>query len=790
MYSITNKYYEVELESEFKYDDKVIKYEIAKVYDSKAVSYYDLFYNKYSLFTKLSLYKIPKTGPLRVFYEQIKGDFQVPTLYQPLSKSFLVDYSIFTNIEKYIINKRNLLLFNWGINISEALLYIFTIRNIINQITIHLHHLFCIPKSNAENDLKEITLYFNKLKQNYEGELLYLDDVNQKPYDDYEKIINKYLDKNIDLIVFDYRFVSTDTKNMSFEKLNFVYTIIALSVLQKNGVYVFRNWFSSTYLNEILLVLSSCFEKIFITYDIIQTMRHYFVVCTNYRGISKENMQVLKKVLEKWNQKLVGCGTSQNDYGSITKLFKNKNSDVEKNVNKYMKNVLKYYNKIINFYKEGIFNADNLPYETLKQYYDDHIHITYNNHIQYAKTYDIILSNNFLEKAPNYTNEINTLYIFNSPPLFAYIADFIYDPLVINPKITNIPSLEKIKQNLIMYKIGIDTRNPKRWDKVTFDLNISQGLIEHFKKKYGVNFSRAFFKMYEILETFDPFTKTNGKINTIHICEAPGHFINATNYYIKSKYPNKEWNWHANSLNPNSEIVKQKYGNVLSDVYGFIKKYNDKWLWGNDGTGDITSHENIAFFKEKYENSADLMTSDCGLGAKTRFEYHSQEEWVGKINFCQILIGLIVTKLGGTSVFKYYMPFTKPISVSMIYLLVQHYESLNIFKPLMTSSTNNEIYIVAQNKIKKLEDRDYKIMLEFLNDFNMESSLYHQIDKLFIDNTYSISEKIMSQQIESLKVIYYYYQNDYNKELITSAKKHFANKWIEYYNFNYKDISL
>jgi hypothetical protein len=92
--------------------------------------------------------------------------------------------------------------------------------------------------------------------------------------------------------------------------------------------------------------------------------------------------------------------------------------------------------------------------------------------------------------------------------------------------------------------------------------------------------------------------------------------------------------WDANSLNPTHE------NNItaLKDVYGFIKKYPDRWHWGPDNTGNITHKSTIEYFKMKFAESVDIFTSDCGLGAETRFEYYNQEEMMSKINCAQILL--------------------------------------------------------------------------------------------------------------------------------------------------------
>ena len=58
----------------------------------------------------------------------------------------------------------------------------------------------------------------------------------------------------------------------------------------------------------------------------------------------------------------------------------------------------------------------------------------------------------------------------------------------------------------------------------------------------------------------------------------------------KLRFPNsyKNYDWRANTLNPYNINVKEKFPGALPDVYGIIKNNYNKWIWGEDNTGDIT----------------------------------------------------------------------------------------------------------------------------------------------------------------------------------------------------------
>jgi cap2 methyltransferase len=55
--------------------------------------------------------------------------------------------------------------------------------------------------------------------------------------------------------------------------------------------------------------------------------------------------------------------------------------------------------------------------------------------------------------------------------------------------------------------------------------------------------------MQEMLWTFKVVPESM-KLNSIHLCEAPGAFITCLNHYLKTHRPDCEWKWKAITLNP------------------------------------------------------------------------------------------------------------------------------------------------------------------------------------------------------------------------------------------------
>jgi cap2 methyltransferase len=85
---------------------------------------------------------------------------------------------------------------------------------------------------------------------------------------------------------------------------------------------------------------------------------------------------------------------------------------------------------------------------------------------------------------------------------------------------------------------------------------------------------------------------------TAHVCEAPGAFICATNFYYNQRYKRgefgsfqRQWDWTGLTLNPYYE------GNdhtAMVDDDRFIVETSDRWYFGEDNSGNILNPNNIS----------------------------------------------------------------------------------------------------------------------------------------------------------------------------------------------------
>ena len=345
--------------------------------------------------------------------------------------------------------------------------------------------------------------------------------------------------------------------------------------------------------------------------------------------------------------------------------------------------------------------------------------------------------------------------------------------------------LNKINSNINLIKFYIECRNIDKWYKISNIINIRNYITKYIKEKYNISVSKAFCKIYDILNQFPIIDLNKSKIKTFHACEVPGHFINGFNYWIKSRNSNIEFDWTGNSLNPYNESNKKKYSAIFSDAYNFIKKYKNRWDWGEDDTGDISSKKNLLYYENKYKDKIDIFTSDCGLGANEEFE---QEDSLCFLSISQLLLGLLILKIGGTAICKIFIPFTKSLSLSILYIYTLYFEKIHIIKPSSGNLGNSEVYIIGINKKYHLSENNKKILFDVLENVDMNKTLFNNYSYKFIDEIKNLSNMFINLQEEYLNRTYYYYDNPkiFEKDkydYIIDAKKKYAKIWISDNNF-------
>jgi 23S rRNA U2552 (ribose-2'-O)-methylase RlmE/FtsJ len=289
-----------------------------------------------------------------------------------------------------------------------------------------------------------------------------------------------------------------------------------------------------------------------------------------------------------------------------------------------------------------------------------------------------------------------------------------------------------------------------------FARGVSNYVNAKYKQEY--NITNAFVKLWEIYNTFDWLLPKDKKaINVFHIAEAPGQWINTTNTYFKKHMPtNTKYEWYANSLNPDHPEIKKMTGPLKND-YGFIKKYKERWIWGADETGDITSTENIKwyseFLKEKMA-SVDLVTGDAGLNVN-----NAPLDLLQKLEFAQMVMVACTSSVGGSCIIKHFLPYLPSFKESnqasgffMSFMFMYHlmFKEFHMIKPLSSSPGSGEFYVVANGFLGLPDDVKNKLLLA-LENFKVNQPIFEMDDipKSFVAKVCKFINKLMDRNIEN-----------------------------------------
>jgi len=287
--------------------------------------------------------------------------------------------------------------------------------------------------------------------------------------------------------------------------------------------------------------------------------------------------------------------------------------------------------------------------------------------------------------------------------------------------------------------------------------------------------SRAFFKLIEVIHHYK-FNFPN-KLNSFHLAEGPGGFIEAiqyvrnnpsdTYYGMTLMTGNKEipkWDKMSFFLNKNPNIVIEK---------------------GADQTGNLYSIENLKYVYEKYKHSMDFITADGGFDYST--DFNKQEECSLNLIFSEICFAMVLQKKGGSFVLKIFDTFSH-CSIQLIYLLTYLYEDVCITKPLPSRPANSEKYIICNNfkMVSNLPSLIEQILKNFtLIKTNKLTSIFNNpISNLFIDKIKEINSIYGQSQIENIVSILNNIKDNTRHEKQEQLKKSYLGKCVKWCSKN------
>ncbi len=282
-----------------------------------------------------------------------------------------------------------------------------------------------------------------------------------------------------------------------------------------------------------------------------------------------------------------------------------------------------------------------------------------------------------------------------------------------------------IQRRLMDSKMNIGSVSESLWRKWSRLMNP----YETVPNLCSTKSSRAYFKLFEILQIFDPFRNKNN-VRTMHICEAPGGFVEATCDIASSL--SLRHRWIVQSKNGDSRCIPK-----INEKKK--KKRNGKVVMSGDG--DILNPDTIRDLTNQGE--FDMVTGDGGFDVS--IDYKTQEQQSFKLISAEVLLSVKLLKRGGCIILKMFDTYTLP-TIQLVYLISSIFESVWLIKPKNSRPANGERYLVGL-RYKKHNP------LPIVNLQNMDyvSSLGIELPDTFMNWFMKYNEEFSKEQLEFIE---------------------------------------
>ncbi|CAH2101425.1 unnamed protein product [Euphydryas editha] len=268
--------------------------------------------------------------------------------------------------------------------------------------------------------------------------------------------------------------------------------------------------------------------------------------------------------------------------------------------------------------------------------------------------------------------------------------------------------------------------------------------------------SRGALKLADIDESLQFSLCSEPESHFTDICSGPGGF---SQYLLKK----------SNGV--------RGIGFTLKDHLDF--KFEDerfKKFYGVAKDGDIYNPENIkslhAFVMEETENrGSDLVLADGGFSVQGR--ENDQETLSHQLYFCQMLSILLLTKIGGTAIMKFF-DISTISSTSIVYILLQNFAKVSLFKPISSRAANSERYLLCIDRldsnecIKRLFDIAEQMFANRCGRIEVEN-----MSPAFLSYLFRRNVSLCSSQILALQRVFTGTRNENRGDL----KKYYKNLW-------------
>lgn len=344
-----------------------------------------------------------------------------------------------------------------------------------------------------------------------------------------------------------------------------------------------------------------------------------------------------------------------------------------------------------------------------------------------------------------------------------------------------------ISNSLAMYLSEIKQRLEEiedEWDihkKYTNPYEYIHTLLPVRKKcisKY-IPLSRSYFKMIEIIHTFN-LVFDSKPINTFHLAEGPGGFIEAIANHRKCIHDNYIGMTILDDKNdPNIPAWKK--------TESFLKKNNNVTIEkGRDGTGNILSLSNFTYCKEKYGSSMELITGDGGFDFSV--DFNNQELQIADLLMAQVFYALVMQKKGGCFVLKMFDSFMEH-TLDLLCILSSFYEMVYVIKPYTSRYANSEKYIICKNFLHSSNQLFYPVLYNAFERMILNNGSKKVVRFLTIPICYNFVMKIEEcnavfgqQQIENIHYTISLIESKHKQDKIDQLLKLNSSKCVHWCN--------
>ncbi len=247
--------------------------------------------------------------------------------------------------------------------------------------------------------------------------------------------------------------------------------------------------------------------------------------------------------------------------------------------------------------------------------------------------------------------------------------------------------------------------------------------------------------------TFDQ-KQSDSQFTFCDVAAGPGGFTQ----YLQYRFPNSQgygMTLRHKTLDWNTKLL---------DLSRFTPYY------GPDNTGNLYTNWNnfITFVLSKHPQGVDLVTGDGGFDIEDGDQslYARQEFLSSRLFITQVLIGIACTKIEGNFILKSFDTVTS-ISAQILYILVQCFDRIMIFKPISSRPANAEKYILCVGRKENVQPY-YQLLEQAANQYTdtqylgtiFSEPLPDSFDRWLREN----NNQSTTRQLQSAQLIFQYLQ--------------------------------